>query len=331
MAAPATAEAIRDVNARYHDAAADEYDYKWGIDFHEIGRRQVLQKLRKGLGRAAQGPFASALEIGAGTGYFSLNLLRAGIVGEATCLDISPGMLAKLADNAQLLGLGERVQTVAADAEALPFDDASFDLVLGHAVLHHLPDLDLAFAEIRRVLKPGGSLFFAGEPSRHGDRLAAYPKRGALRAAPLWRTLMRAQPLADGNGPAATPAAAASGHDLEAFVDVHAFDPGTLRSFAEAAGFEAVRVRGEELLANWFGWANRTLEATAEPDSVPALWRHYAFRGYLALQSVDRALLEPRLPPAVFYNLIVSARKPGARQVEVGIPSGRQKLGSGDV
>ena len=65
-------------------------------------------------------------------------------------------------------------------------------------------------------------------------------------------------------------------------------------------------MRGEELLANWFGWANRTLEATAEPDDVPWLWRQYAYRGYLALQQVDRALLEPRLPPAIFYNLMLA-------------------------
>jgi hypothetical protein len=56
---------------------------------------------------------------------------------------------------------------------------------------------------------------------------------------------------------------------------------------------------------------NRTLEATARPEDVPWLWRQYAFRGYLALQRVDAALLEGRLPPAVFYNLMMSGRKPG--------------------
>ena len=99
-----------------------------------------------------------------------------------------------------------------------------------------------------------------------------------------------------------------SGHDLEQFVDVHAFDPASLTGFAERAGFDDVRVRGEELLANWFGWTNRTLEASAEPDSVPYWWRMYAYRGYIALQAVDRVALEPRLPARLFYNLIVSAR-----------------------
>jgi hypothetical protein len=67
-------------------------------------------------------------------------------------------------------------------------------------------------------------------------------------------------------------------------------------------------VRGEELLANWFGWANRTLEATADPETVPFAWRQYAYRGYILLQQVDRTLLEPRLPPAIFYNLMVAGR-----------------------
>ena len=67
---------------------------------------------------------------------------------------------------------------------------------------------------------------------------------------------------------------------------------------------------GEELAASMFGWVNRTLESTAEPDEVPWAWRQYAYRGYLALQAVDRAVLEPRLPAALFYNLLLSARKP---------------------
>jgi len=73
MEAMLSADEIRDVNTRYHDVAADSYDTKWGIDFGEIGQTQVLGKLRK-LVRGPLGPFDSALEIGAGTGYFSLNL-----------------------------------------------------------------------------------------------------------------------------------------------------------------------------------------------------------------------------------------------------------------
>jgi SAM-dependent methyltransferase len=225
------------------------------------------------------------------------------VIGEAVCSDISPGMLEVLAGNAERLGLA--VETIATDAERLPFGDEEFDLVLGHAVLHHLPDLDQAFREFHRVLRPGGTVLFAGEPSRYGDRIAAVPKRGAAFVAPLWRRAMRASAAAPVNGNGAE----ANDHALEGFVDVHAFAPQDLGRHARGAGFADVRVRGEELLANWFGWANRALEATAEPADVPWLWRQFAYRGYIALQRVDRHLLEPRLPPAVFYNLMIAGRK----------------------
>jgi hypothetical protein len=101
-----------------------------------------------------------------------------------------------------------------------------------------------------------------------------------------------------------------AGHDLEPLVDIHAFDPGDLEHHARSAGFVDVVVRGEELTANWFGWFNRVLEASAQTDQVPMMWRRYAFHGYLLLQRIDERLLEPRLPPAIFYNLLVTARRP---------------------
>jgi ubiquinone/menaquinone biosynthesis C-methylase UbiE len=301
MAAPAAPDEILDVNRRYHDVAAEDYDAKWGISFGEIGRHQVLGKVTKLLGERP-GPFARSLEIGSGTGYFSLNLMQDGVIGAVTCTDISPGMLETLEGNAARLGLD--VETAACDAAALPFEDESFDLVLGHAVLHHLPDLERSFAEFRRVLAPGGTLFFAGEPSRHGDRIAAVPKRAAVRLAPAWRRAfgVRPAPAGDGGG--------ADDYALEGMVDVHAFVPSDLERLAAGAGFEGVRVRGEELLANWFGWFNRTLEASGEPKDIPWGWIQYAYRGYLLLQAVDRRALEPRMPPHLFYNLMLAAHKP---------------------
>jgi SAM-dependent methyltransferase len=302
MEAVRTADEIRDVNTRYHDVAAASYDSKWGIDFGDIGQSQVLGKLRKLLGAEIDGGFARSLEIGAGTGYFSLNLMLAGIVEEATCTDISPGMVASLGANAERLGLS--VKAARADAESLPFASESFDLVLGHAVLHHLPDLERAFAEFHRVLRPGGRIVFAGEPSRIGDRIAALPKRAAMVLAPAWRALMRAAPASAQDGDPDE-----DDHQLERFVDIHAFAPGDLQGFAARAGFGDVRVRGEELTANWFGWFNRALEATADPDTVPMVWKRYACDGYLLLQRLDRGLLESRLPPAIFYNLLLTAAR----------------------
>src|SRR5205823_11824247 len=139
----------------------------------------------------------------------------------AVATDISQGMLDELATSARRLGL--EVETACCEAAELPFPDDSFDLVFGHAVLHHLPDLPGAFAEFRRVLRPGGRLAFCGEPSRHGDRLASVPKRAALAVAPAWRRALRVRrrlELEDEQS--------AREHGLEHVVDVHAFTPGQL-------------------------------------------------------------------------------------------------------
>ncbi len=298
----ATPDHIKDVNTRYHDAAAEEYDAKWGIDFGATGQSQVRLKLEKALGGLEGEVFGDALEIGSGTGYFSLNLLQLGAIERLTATDISPGMLRRLAATAEELGL--EVETVATEAEELPFEDESFDLVLGHAVLHHIPDLECAFAEFRRVLRPGGAIAFCGEPSRYGDRLATMPKRAGMLAAPAWRRLVRARPRS------VAEADLSHGHALEGEVDVHAFVPADLRGLLRDAGFEQRRVGGEELLANAWGWGLRTVESTAEPESVSFAWRRFAFNSYIALQKLDTRLLEPHLPAELFYNLLVSARKP---------------------
>jgi ubiquinone/menaquinone biosynthesis C-methylase UbiE len=297
-----TPEHIKDVNTRYHDAAAHEYDAKWGIDFGATGQRQVRLKLDKALGGRDGRTFGDGLEIGSGTGYFSLNLMQLGVVERLTATDISPGMLDRLSGTAADLGLEVRTQVT--EAEELPFEDESFDLVFGHAVLHHIPDLDRAFAEFRRVLRPGGTLAFAGEPSRYGDMLAVVPKRTGLVAAPVWRRLV-------GASRRAVPEAEQShDHSLESEVDVHAFAPADLRRMLREGGFEERRVGGEELLANAWGWGLRTVESSAEPESVPWGWRSFAFRSYIALQKVDTRLLEPHLPAELFYNLLASGRKP---------------------
>lgn len=300
----ATPEHIKDVNTRYHDAAAESYDAKWGIDFSDVGQHQTALKLKKALGGSLPEPFEKALEIGAGTGYFSLNLATQGLIRNLTATDISPGMLKSLAATADRLGVA--VETVVTEAEVLPFEDESFDAVLGHAILHHIPDLDKAFSEFFRVLKPGGVIVFCGEPSRYGDRLAALPKKTGSFVSPVWRRLVGAETLTHSEEELAD-----DEHSLEPEVDVHAFVPSDLRAIPPRAGFADTKVNGEELVANVWGWGMRSMESTATPDTIPVRWRNFAFRSYIAFQKVDNKVLEPHLPAELFYNLLLSARKPG--------------------
>lgn len=307
-----TAQEIKDANIAYHDAAAAEYDGKWGIDYGEIGQSQVKIKTAKVLGKDPH--FSKALEIGSGTGYLSLNMMLAGMVDEVVCTDISEGMLKVVEASAKRLGFEDRVSTVHTEAEGLPFADESFDLVFGRAIIHHLPDLQESFNEFYRVLRPGGKIFFAGEPSERGDKLARVPKQAGHKLSPLWRKALGVGQLSKQEAEKVAAGERTQeyidGHSVEHLVDVHAFKPGELSGYAKSAGFGDVKVIGEELSANWFGWFNRALEADGVPADIPWSWRQYAYRGYLGFQWFDRTALEGRLPASIFYNLMVGAAKP---------------------
>ena len=279
--------------------------HKWGIDFGEVGTCAGAREGPQGARRASRRAGTARSRSAPAPATSRLNLLLAGMIGEATCSDISPGMLRTLRANAERLGL--EVATAPADAERLPFEDASFDLVLGHAVLHHIPDLPRAFREFERVLAPGGTLVFAGEPSRYGDRLARVPKRVASAVAPAWRLAMRA--------PAAR-------HESE-------------RGARRGAGARRRRAR---LRARRTRRAPRARPASRTCASPARSWSRTGSAGPTARsrrrptrtgcrgpgastptaatscsRSSTAGCSSGRLPPAIFYNLMITARKRGER------------------
>ena len=113
----------------------------------------VLRPLREALAGA---PGRQLADIGGGTGNYALALRSEG--WEPVVIDRSPEMLARAA--------AKGLETVAADAQSLPFADGSFDAATMISMLHHVEDRAAALAEARRVLRPGGRLAlkgFAGE------------------------------------------------------------------------------------------------------------------------------------------------------------------------
>ena len=141
-------------------------------------------------------------------------------------------------------------------------------------MLHHLPDLQESFDEFYRLLKPGGMIFFAGEPSETGDRLANYPKRAGHKLSPLWRKALRvSQPLVRRRPRRSPPASAARSTSTATPSSTWSTSTPSARAslaeFAKTSGFDDVRVIGEELSANWFGWFNRALEADGVPEDIP--------------------------------------------------------------
>lgn len=289
----------------YHDWEAETYDEKWSISFDERCIDYARDRFRAVAGTDGW-PYPTSLEVGCGTGFFSLNLRLGGVVETCHVTDISPGMVAVAKRNAEKLGF--MIQGRAADAETLPFDDDTFDLVVAHAVVHHVPDVEQAFREMVRVLKPGARLVVCGEPTRYGDYLARRLSRATwwlttrLTALPRLRERW-ARPSEELD--ASSRAAA-----LEAVVDLHTFDPGELAAIVTKAGGVGVRTVTEELTAAWLGWPIRTFEAAVREERLGFGWRMFAYRSWIRLSRLDRALARV-VPAAFFYNVSVTALKPG--------------------
>jgi ubiquinone/menaquinone biosynthesis C-methylase UbiE len=287
----------------YHDWEALTYDKKWSISFDQRCIDYAHDRFSSVAG--TQGwPYSRSLEVGCGTGFFTLNLKLAGILADCHVTDISPGMVEAAKRNAE--GLGFTVEGQAADVERLPYEDDTFDVVIGHAVIHHVPDVELAFREMLRVLKPGGRIVICGEPTKYGDfvawRLSRLTWLAATRitALPGLRTRWaRSKEELDESSRAAT---------LEAAVDLHTFDPSDLaRSVFRAGGIDVHTVT-EELTAAWWGWPVRTFEAAVPAERLAFGWRMFAYRTWLRLSRLDRAL-DRVVPDALFYNVSVTALK----------------------
>src|SRR5262245_36445665 len=101
------------------------------------------------------------VEVGSGGGFDSFVAAHfVGSDGEVVGIDMTPEMLAKSQETARLLGLGH-VEVREGLAEDLPVRDGWADVVISNGVLNLVADKDQAFAEIYRVLRPGGHLQFA--------------------------------------------------------------------------------------------------------------------------------------------------------------------------
>ncbi len=291
-------------NILYHDWEAGTYDDKWSISFDERCITYARDRFVNVAGDAGW-PYESALELGCGTGFFLLNLKLGGVLDEGHVTDLSPGMVEVAKQNGRNLGF--ELEGRVADAETLPYDDDTFDLVIGHAVLHHIPDLDQAMREVLRVLKPGGRFVFAGEPTAKGDVIARKLSQWTWGAAkrithlPLLRDkYAQSDAVLDESSRAAA---------LEAVVDIHTFDPEQLRRLCVRAGAIDVQTVTEELTASWFGWPIRTVEAAVKPGSLGFKWAHFAYWSWLGLSALDANVMRRFVPAKYFYNVSVTGLK----------------------
>jgi len=137
--------------ARAFDRASGSYDAAAAL------QERVRNELVTRLDELKVSP-KSILDLGAGTGHGSRALKRRFPGSLVVAADIAPGMLERARQQSRWL---RRFSRVRADAYALPFVDGSFDLVFSNLMLQWCDDLDAVFAEIARVLRPGGLLLFS--------------------------------------------------------------------------------------------------------------------------------------------------------------------------
>ena len=156
---------------RYSMPSAGIYDVCAGLFFR--GRyREIARTI------ASETPAGSAvLDVSCGPGEVLVQLSRLAPTLRTTGVDIDEGMIARARRKAARLpqsGQVGRPQFVVADVTSMPFADASFDLVVSSYAVHHWPDRQAGFAEVMRVLRPGGraviwDITSPHEPEPEGD------------------------------------------------------------------------------------------------------------------------------------------------------------------
>ena len=162
-----------DDTLRVYRSFAPAYDYTFG---------PIVRRTRKDAVKIFNDrPNQRVLEVGVGTGL-SLPHYRPDV--SVTGIDVSPEMLAKARRRAVRLGIADRVRLIEMDAQAMRFEDNTFDSVLALYVASVVPDPARFVAEVRRVCVPGGRIIIANHFSSQNPimgrierLLARYAKR----------------------------------------------------------------------------------------------------------------------------------------------------------
>ncbi|WP_318011394.1 methyltransferase domain-containing protein [Actinotalea sp. M2MS4P-6] len=236
-------------------------------------------------------PGQRLLDVGCGPGTITLDLARAVAPGEVVGVDASDAVLAEarlLADAAgDVPGLSFR----AADAMALPFPDASFDVVHAHQVLQHLPDPVRALREMRRVVRPGGLV--AVRDVDYATMTWAPASEGLAE----WRELYREVANADGGEPDA-------GRYLAGWALQAGFASEDLTSSASAWAYAGAE-------ATWWAqvWADR---ATRSDFAQHA--RDHGLADDVLLEEISEGWLDWGAQPDAWFGMLhgeLLARVPG--------------------
>lgn len=153
----------------------DAEKFRIRVEAHERYSEQTGGFREWLLVQIAPSPGLSLLDTGCGPGTYHPALATAG--SGVTACDVSAGMLREAV--AQSVEQALAIVAVRASAEALPFADESFDIVMANHMLYHVPDQHQALRELHRVLRPGGHAIFATNDAANCARLDALHEQAA--------------------------------------------------------------------------------------------------------------------------------------------------------
>ncbi len=276
-------------NRRFHDEVeAEIYDQRMGIDHGAAATRRMIAELEEVLGESLPRG-GTAVDVGAGTGHVAVKLARSIRFGSVIAADISRRMLERAAQSAVVNGCG--IEAVETDMAQLPFGDASVDLVVGCAVLHHLPDPASFMREVCRVLKPGAPCIFIGEPTPGGDRIVGVLQSPLFAARGVYRRIITGRPASERQA---------------GQIDVHTFSLSDVDELT--SGFERVRVLPQGFLEPVIdsGYLALVRELLAWLPGAMTIAR--ALRR--CCRRIDAAVLNRVLPPSWLMSMKFSARRP---------------------
>jgi ubiquinone/menaquinone biosynthesis C-methylase UbiE len=276
---------IKEANRIIFNQQSSLYHKKRRVAFDKETALRIKKRYEEAMGNRFERA-ERVLDLGCGGGRILLNLAQLGLVGKGYGLDLSSGMLKECTVYAGKMGLS--VHLVEGDAEYLPFKDDSFDLIIGHAVLHHLPDTKKVLPELRRVLGNKGRCILT-EPARAGSRII----RIILWVVWFIPMLIRQW----------------TKKDIERSVEISSFDAAELEGQAREAGFTRIDTRP------FAGFSSRIFYWVMDPVSQRISGRYYHLildRIIDILYIFDRRIFKHILPQGWFDELFIKLEKNGA-------------------
>jgi ubiquinone/menaquinone biosynthesis C-methylase UbiE len=225
------AKRIKEANRIIFDRNSRIYSIKRRIKFDRNTALRLIKNYEGAMKEKFQ-PVSRFLDIGCGNGLILLNLSSLGFISKAYGVDLSLGMLKECKNNANKLGVD--IFLTQGDVEYLPFKSNCFDLIIGRAILHHLPEIKVVFSEVYRLLKPKGICIFT-EPTKVGSKIIA------TLMWVVWHLVLLVRQLTKSS--------------IERLVEVNNFAPQRLEKEAKLAGFTTIYTKPfAGLMSRIFYW-----------------------------------------------------------------------------